>query len=488
MSTVKRIYKNIVLLSSAELISKILQFVLIVYATRFLDKSSFGKFSFALSLSFIAVIFADLGINTLLIREIARDKKKANKYFANAVIAKIILGILTYFGVFLVLNLLNYPQETRNITYLMTTFIILTAFTDLFYSIFRAFEMMIYDSMLKILRMIILTIIGLLILFRTHNVIYFCLIFIFVEAIVVLLALIIALKKFIKLKSIRELKSEINLDFMKSIVKKSLPFGLAFVFSSIYFYIDSVMISKMRGDLEVAVYSAAYNLALAILFVPTVYMNALYPVMSRYFKSSKESLIFIYKKSFKYLYIIGLPISVGLYLLANRIIVFFYGKEYIGSIIALQIISWFLFIKFLNFLTGFTLSSINRQNERMLSQGSTAVFNVLANLILIPRMGYVGAAVATFITEIFLFILYYWYVSKFLYVYNFVPILIKPIIASLIMVVFIKYTNFGLIFSIIFSAIVYFAAILLLRTFERDDYKIISRIFKKSNIDDDVYE
>ena len=88
MSTIRRIYKNIVFLSSAELISKIFQFVLMVYAARLLDKASFGKFSFALSLSFIAVIIADLGINTLLIREIARDKSKVDKYFTNAFVAK----------------------------------------------------------------------------------------------------------------------------------------------------------------------------------------------------------------------------------------------------------------------------------------------------------------------------------------------------------------------------------------------------------------
>lgn len=474
MGTARRIYRNIVFLSSAELLSKILQFVLMVYAARLLDKASFGKFSFALSLAFIAVIIADLGVNTLLIREIARDKSKADKYFANAFFVKVLLAIITYIFVFAVINLLNYPSDTRYVVYMMLIFIIFSTFTDLFYSIFRAFEMMFFDSIIKIARMIILTAAGLYVLFTYHDVFLFSFTFIAVEIIVLILAYVIASKRFIKFRA------GINFGFMRDIVKKALPFGLAFVFSSIYFYIDSVMISKMRGDLEVATYSAAYNLALAILFIPTVYMNALYPVMSRYFKISKGMLIFIYKKSFKYLYIIGLPISVGIFLLADKIIVFFYGKQYTGSIIALQIISWFLFIKFLNFLAGFTLSSINQQNKRMISQGSTAVFNIIANLILIPKMGYVGAAIATFITEIFLFILYYWYVSKYLYAYNFLPILIKPLLASVVMAAFIKYTNFELIFLIPSSALVYFGMIILLKTFEKDDYELINKIRRNS--------
>ena len=62
MSTVKRIYKNAIFLSCAELISIALQFFLMVYAARILDKESFGKFNFAISLSFIAIVFADFGI------------------------------------------------------------------------------------------------------------------------------------------------------------------------------------------------------------------------------------------------------------------------------------------------------------------------------------------------------------------------------------------------------------------------------------------
>src|SRR3989344_5645236 len=74
MSAVKSIYRSLLFLSSGEIISKILQFVLMVYAARILDQASFGKFSFAISLSFIAIITADLGINHLLIREISRYK------------------------------------------------------------------------------------------------------------------------------------------------------------------------------------------------------------------------------------------------------------------------------------------------------------------------------------------------------------------------------------------------------------------------------
>ncbi len=476
MGTVRSIYRNLLFLSSGEIISKILQFVLMVYAARILDQASFGKFSFALSLSFIAIITADLGINQLLIREIAREKGDANKYFINAFIVKLIFALITWVFIIILLNTLNYPKDTRYVVYLILAFTIISTFTDLFYSVFRAFEKMFYDSLIKILRMIILASLGLYVLFNGYGVMIFSAVFIAVEALMVCIACIIAQKKFIKIKL------DINFKFMKDIVKTAFPLGMAFFFSSIYFYIDSVMLSKMRGDVEVAIYSVAYNLALAILFIPAVYTNAIYPVMSRYYKTSKENLIYLYKKSFKYLYIIGLPISAGLYILASRIIVFFYGTPYKGSVIALQIISWFLFIKFLNFLMAYTLSSVDQQNSRMVGQGLTAVFNVVLNLILIPKIGYIGAAVSTFFTEIFLFILYYWYVSKSLHRFNFIPILIKPLIATAVMATFIIYVNFRLFLIIPLAGLIYFVVILLLRTFEKEDYQIFKKMFVKADI------
>ena len=476
MGTARIIYKNTIYLGTAEIVSKILQFVVMIYAARLLSQEHFGKLSFALSLSLMAIVLADLGINTLLVREISRNKSLAGKYFVNAFLIKVVLSFVTYFVIVAALNILDYPQDTRNIVYIIWLFTILSTFTELFYSIFRAFEMMHYDAFLKILRMALLTFAGLYVLFKGYGVFLFSAMFVLVEIIVVLIASLIALTRFIKLNM------AIDFSFISSILKKALPFGLAFIFGSIYFYIGSVMLSKIRGDVEVAIYSVAYNFALAILFIPTVYTNAIYPVLSRYYKESKAGLRTLYEKSFKYLYIVGLPISVGLYLLAGRIIHFFYGDAYSGSIIALQIISWYLFLKFINFLLGITLSSIYKQNKRMLGQSLTAGFNILLNLLLIPKIGYIGAVWSTFITEIFLFIIYYLYVSKSWYFYNFGNILLKPFIAAIIMFLFIKFSNFGLILTITASAVIYFSVILILKTLDKEDYNIIKKIFKDEKI------
>ena len=470
--SVRRISKNIAALTTAELISKVLQLVLFVYAARILSKADFGKFSFALAFSMIIIIFADFGINTLLVREIARKKELVTKYFINAFLAKLVFSILTFIAAIFILNILDYPTLTKNVVYIILLFTIISSITELLYSIFRAFERMEFDALIKVTRMVILTPVGLYVLFKGYGIITFSFSFILAELIVFILALNIGVIKFIKLKI------SFDFSFVKQIVKKSFPFGLAIVFGSIYFYIDSVMLSVMKNDVEVAIYSVAYNLVIALLIIPTIYTNAIYPALSRHFKSSKENLIFMYKKSFKYMYIIGLPISVGLFLLADKIILLFYTKEYFASIFALKILAWFVFIKFLNFLIGIILSSIDRQKHRMFSQGSTALFNIILNLILIPFLGFIGAAIATLITEIFLFVFYYGFASKYLYVLNFIPLLIKPLIAAAIMGAYVYYVQLNLLFLIPSAAVIYIFSILILKVFDKEDKNLILKIVK----------
>ena len=94
--TIKRISRNMMALGSAEIISKLLLFVVMIYAAKLLGVASFGKFSFALSFSMLTMILADLGINSMLIREISREKILASKYFINALTAKIFLALTTF--------------------------------------------------------------------------------------------------------------------------------------------------------------------------------------------------------------------------------------------------------------------------------------------------------------------------------------------------------------------------------------------------------
>lgn len=472
MNRVRRIASNTISLSIGEIIVKIVLFFIFVYIARQFGNVIFGRFNFAYSFSLIAVIFADIGINYMIVREISRKKDLLNKFISNSFFIKSTLFIIVFILTVLILRTLNYPPETQILAYLLLIYMFLRSNTELLYSVFKAFERMHYEALIKSVGIVSILIFSIFGLWLKNNVIILGLVFVFVQFITLIVTYIVVNKKFVKLKL------EIEFKFVKKIIMLALPFTLSMIFAAIYFHIDNIMLSLFKGDVPVGIYSASYNITMAILFIPGMYIFSIYPILSSNYKKHKKKVRFIYERSFKYLYMLGLPISVGLYLIARNIILFIYGTNYSSSILVLKILAWFILFKFVSYLTGIILSSIDKQKYRMYSQGVAAFLNLGLNFILIPKFSYIGAGISTIISEIVLLILTFYFVSKYFHFFNILKILYKPIIASVFMTLSIIFLNLNMFILIFIGAIVYFSALFLLKSFDERDFSLMRTLLK----------
>jgi O-antigen/teichoic acid export membrane protein len=253
------------------------------------------------------------------------------------------------------------------------------------------------------------------------------------------------------------------------------------IFGIIYIRIDTVMLSIMKGDEVVGWYNAAYNLVLGLKPIPALFLSAIFPLMAGYFVYSMTSLKMAYEKASKFLLIIGLPLAVGVTLLAHRFIPFLYGDQFNPSIIVLQILAWDLLLIFLYGPLGNVLVSINKQNQMATVAGMSAFLNIILNLILIPPLSYVGAAIATIITEVTLFMVYLYLVSKHLHTFFMHKIIMRPAIASLAMGFFIYlFTSLNFILVIILSVIIYFIILYSIGGISHEDIDLFRQVFKRS--------
>jgi O-antigen/teichoic acid export membrane protein len=469
MNTARTITSNFLSLSISEITSKTLQLGVFVFLARYLGAENFGIFSFGIAFALLIVIIADFGLSTFLIREISRSKRLASKYLTNALFVKIFLTLATLIAAHLFLSLMGYSTGTRAVAFIMLAFALLQSYTDLFYSIFRAFEKMHYDAFVKVLRMLILASAVFYVIRGNLGIVSASLVFPATELVVLLITASLVYTRFIKPSF------EFDFAFSKGILRKSSLFCLSIVFSGLFMYIDTIMLSKLSSTTEVGIYAAASNIMLALIFIPMMYGNAIYPVISRFFIKSKGSLKFAYEKSFKYMLILGLPISAGIYVLSEKIILFLYGREYIESAIVISILAWYMFLRFMNVISGFTLSSINRQGSRVFSQGMAALANVILNFIFIPLYGALGAALATLITEIIFFLTYTSFIIKYGLRINFVGKFIKPAAAAGIMVYAISFIS-NLFAGILAGAIFYCAVLFSLGTIDKEDKRIFRKI------------
>jgi O-antigen/teichoic acid export membrane protein len=111
-----------------------------------------------------------------------------------------------------------------------------------------------------------------------------------------------------------------------------------------------------------------------------------------------ESLSQIYEKALINVFLLYVPAAVGLILVAEPMIELVFGAEYLGAVPVLQILSIYAVALSINMVISTGLDYLGRARIRAILKGITSIMNVGLNIVLIPLLGVIGAAVATVIT------------------------------------------------------------------------------------------
>ena len=474
MSVVRRIAKNTSALFLAQIVSSSVSLIFGVVIARVLGDTVFGKFAFALAFTEIFSIFSSLGYNTLLIREVSRDKTQVNKYVNNIFYFRVVFSLILYVLIIITINLMQYPDDTKIAVYLLGIFQILESLANVFKVTFRAFEKMEYEAAIIVIVHLLSLALMMIIIYLGYGLIEVCLVYVAIGLMNFLFSIILCGKKIVVVKR------ELDFNFLKKTIGTALSLSMLAIFALIYVKIDTVMLSFMKGDAVVGWYNAAYYLVQGFKPLPQLVMGALFPLMSFSFVSEKDQLKRIFERAFRYLLIIGLPMAMGITLLADKIILLIYGPNYQNSIIALQILSWDVLLVFLYGCISFLLVSIDRQHKMAILAGCTALINVVLNIILIPTYSYIGSAFATIAAESFLLVAYLYLSGRYFYYLPLHKIVIKPIIACGLMGAFVYVFHDINIFVVIMVAIaLYFAIMFVIKGFTKDDISLMKSVLKK---------
>jgi O-antigen/teichoic acid export membrane protein len=344
--------------------------------------------------------------------------------------------------------------------------------------VFQANEKMEYQSIGSILN-IAITLSGVLLAISFHmSIIYIAVVYLVANIVLLMFHFTICAWKFLLPKKI-----EFDRGLTKFLILEALPLTISGAFLLIAFRIDTVILSLLTNNSEVGIYNAAYNLLVALLFLPSVYVMAIFPVLSRLYVNSKKTLQFSYERSFKYMALIGLPIAVGTTLLANPIILIIYKSTFYQSIIALQILIWAIPLLFVDNILGVCITSINKQRETIKITFLAMVVNIVLNFIFIRWYGFIAASVITVLTELICFIFWFRILDKHGYKVSIPKMFFKPAIASAIMGLLIVLVKLNLFLEIILGTLIYFGVLILLKTFTEEDINLLNQL-----IDIDIFK
>lgn len=402
------IFKNTFWLMLAEGISRVLGFFLTILIARYLGAKGYGVFSFAFAFVALFGVLTDFGFNTLTIREVARDKKLARKYIDNALVIKSILGVITFAIIIIAIQFMGKTKEVKQLVYLVAIWTTIQSFAGFFQSIFRAFEKMQYEAISRTIYYLTLFCIVLFIIWQKLGIRSLLQSYIYAALAAFIIALILVRRKFTKFWP------EIDFKFWGENLREAWPFALASIFYMIYSKINTVMLSIIRTDAEVGWYSSAHTLLYSLLFIPTILTGVFFPVMSNFYKTSKVTFVSTYRKIIRFISILGFVIFFPLFLFAEKIILLLYGPDYFNSVIVFKILIFALMMVFVSHIFAILLQAIDKQRTCAYLSGICVLVNITFNLLLIPRLGYIGAAITTVITEMIFLILVYFYTTKYL--------------------------------------------------------------------------
>lgn len=391
------IFKNTFWLTTSMIITRFLKLAIIIYAARVLGATEYGKFTFALSFVSMLVIFGDLGLSNLTIREFSREKEKEKEY-PSILSLKIVLSIgvlaLMFIGSFFITT----EPVIQKIIWILAIFTLISAFFNIIYAFLHARQRMEYEAAFKILQIILITIVGFFVLFRIPSAVNLSYAYLFANLIV--LILIISFFHFF----FGFFKLDFNKNIWKKFLKLSWPLTLGFIASWVYLNIDSIMMGYFNQITQIGWYNAASKITLAIVISGTLISRSFYPVLSKFFKESKEKLQKVWDYQMQLMIILALPIMVGGVVLAPKIINLFYGSDYHSSILVFQILIFMTGISFFYYPYSMILVVSEQQKKNFYLILTGAIINIILNLILIPRYGLYGAATATIIACIIIFL------------------------------------------------------------------------------------
>jgi O-antigen/teichoic acid export membrane protein len=389
---------NIGVKAVSEVLVKAGRFLLVVVAARMLGPEGFGLYMFAFAFGNILANASDFGLQMYLSREVARGQEDRAAVLGHVIRAKQILVLAV--GLLLVAVVLFYPRpaEVRRLLLLAGIAALLQSWNELWNYFFRGIQSLRHEAGLNLANMVLGTGLGIGAIWIGWGVAGLFWALIAAGAATTLAAIGLLVRR-------GDLRMRAPSPPARRALSQAAPIGVAILLSILYFRIDVVFLERMRGDEAVGTYGAAYKILESLLFLPAIFLAAIYPAFSESARLDPAGMRRIYCNSLRWMLLLSSGIVAVLLVLAPLGLEILYGGRFGGSVVILRILAPSLLFIFVNYALTHFLVALEGQRWNALFAAICVAVNAGLNFLVIPRYGAAGAAATTVITEATLFVL-----------------------------------------------------------------------------------
>jgi len=485
MSYTRKVAYNTVAQILGKIIGIGISLVTIATLFRYLGVEGVGKYTTVFAFVSFFAVFADFGLQWTLIRELAVQEDK-NKVFQNVLTLRLVVALLVHLLTFALVWFFKYPIDVKLGVGIITLSWFFTTMNSAFVGVFQNNYRLDLSVATDVLGRAVIYILILLATSYNFGFTTVLVAYIFGTA-VNFFSNVLLSRRYITLGFGKDIA------YWPTIFRQALPIGIVLVFHFIYFKIDSLMLSWMKGMVDVGIYGTSYKLLEVLEALPVMFLGASFPLITKYVVDKDNRLNSAFQKQFDFLALVGFPVVVGTYMLAQPIIDFIGGRSgefsstatisFLGqpatSVTVLKILIFVVAISFFSSLYSYLIVALGKQKNMVLPTIGFALINIILNLILIPITSYMGSSFATLITEIIVLLSTIYIAGLYVKIPISYSSFFKVIICSLVMGVATYYLNLagvGLFVNIIIAMFIYSICVFLIKAVPMD---LVKNIIKR---------
>lgn len=381
----RSIVKNFLSLAGGYLLVRLVSFVATLIITRTLGPASFGALSFGLTLAVILSVLANLGLDDYVVREIARDPRRAASLLGSAATLKLLALPVGALGV-LVLALSD-PRHA--LLYLcLAVYGLLNSYLLLICAVLRGHGRMELQTLLLGIQVLLIAVSSVATARLTGNVVFI--------AAGYVLATLGALAAGSALLRRRGLRPRLRWDpaAWLALGRRVAPFGVTLIGFLLFDRLAIVSIALCSGQVAVGWFNAVYSLILILSSIPTIVLSTIFPLMSRLAQHDRPALSPLVERLVTYTTIISLSLALTLPILAPALVHRLFGAAYGPSVAMLQVLALALPAMFLTIALSGVMEAMDQQRACAAVIGRSLVVAVPLTMAACKLWGYQGGVLA----------------------------------------------------------------------------------------------
>ena len=373
-------------------------FVVVVSLVRYWGAEEFGAYNLAFAYISIFTIFADFGMSTIVVREVAKNRDLSEKYLANLMGLKLFLSVLIALLFGLSFIFVNKPVSIE-LLILVLVYTLIQNFQGIFVTIFQAWEKMDMVFANRMVYFVGVLVTAMLVISFGGQAVHLVLGY----TAATMLAIVLGIWQSWQLKI--KVRFAFDLDFWKELLRESWPLLGMTAATIIYGNNDTLLIGRYFGKSDVGFYQTAYKILFAFQSI-NVINYAIFPRMTVLFHQENKDTAKRLVKMVVGLSVLGLvPLAAVITWQKDLILKMIYGQNFVVAAGVMSLLVWSGVINYFRVLAGNLLVIKKKQKTLMISVLIGTLLNLGLNYFLVPKFGFVQAGWNLVISETVILVL-----------------------------------------------------------------------------------